>query len=394
MERVETWLLKGIEEEIEDFEDEDESEDEDEDEDEDLTFITDEIIKLFQFRKKNKGKPPRKSKSSRKGKNEKPLIQCHECKGFGHMRIECPNYLMNEKTKNSKDKRLVTTWSDTENDFSDEYMDECGHFMGFAATTDKVIVESASNSEDSSNDEVPKKMTLQKAYDKLCIEFIKSEKTSHHCRKELNEAITEKADLLVKLDETTRLVETLVVENASLEEKIKNLEVELSQARTQIERMSSAKLDEVLSAQKPSSDKTSLGYAVSSNPSSSTTSGSRTVFVPQSEKCVKGMKSITNLSNSKSFVRPHVCHHCGVFVHILPNCFKLYPQKKVFKRSQVSSQGPTPLFGELLKVLRFLTQFQENFNSSMSFSRRTRTRVISSSQPKTSVVWVRKEPKT
>ena len=67
MERVETWLLKGIEEEIEDFEDEDESEDEDEDEDEDLTFITDEIIKLLQFRKKNKGKPPRKSKSSRKG---------------------------------------------------------------------------------------------------------------------------------------------------------------------------------------------------------------------------------------------------------------------------------------------------------------------------------------
>ena len=319
MERVETWLLKGIEEEIEDFEDEDESEDEDEDEDEDLTFITDEIIKLLQFRKKNKGKPPRKSKSSRKGKNEKPLIQCHECKGFGHMRIECPNYLMNEKTKNSKDKRLVTTWSDTENDFSDEYMDECGHFMGFAATTDKVIVESASNSEDSSNDEVPKKMTLQKAYDKLCIEFIKSEKTSHHCRKELNEAITEKADLLVKLDETKRLVETLVVENASLEEKIKNLEVELSQARTQIERMSSAKLDEVLSAQKPSSDKTGLGYAVSSNPSSSTTSGSRTVFVPQSEKCVKGMKSITNLSNSKSFVRSHVCHHCGVYGHIHPN---------------------------------------------------------------------------
>ena len=49
------------------------------------------------------------------------------------------------------------------------------------------------------------------------------------------------------------------MENTSLEEKVKNLEVELNQARTQIEGMSSAKLDEVLSAQKPSSDKTSLG---------------------------------------------------------------------------------------------------------------------------------------
>ena len=64
--------LKGIEEEIEDSKDEDESEDEDEDDDEDkeqdLTFITDEIIKLLQFRKKDKCKPSRKSKSSRKGK--------------------------------------------------------------------------------------------------------------------------------------------------------------------------------------------------------------------------------------------------------------------------------------------------------------------------------------
>ena len=154
--------LKGIEEVIEDSEEEDESEDKDEDDDkdEDLTFIIDEIIKLLQFRKKDKGKPPRKSKSSRKGENEKLLIQCHECKGFGHMRIECPNYLMKEKTKESKDKGLVATWSDTKNDSSSEYVDECRHVMAFATTTDKVIMENASDNEDSSDDEVLKKMTL------------------------------------------------------------------------------------------------------------------------------------------------------------------------------------------------------------------------------------------
>ena len=196
--------------------------------------------------------------------------------------------------------------------------------MAFIASTDKVIVESASDSEDSSDDEVPKKMTLQETYDKLCTEFIKSEKISHFCRKELNEVKTEKTNLLVKLDEIIRLVETLIVENTSLEEKVKNLEVELSQARTQIKWMSSAKLVEVLSAQKPSSDKTGLGYAISFG-SSSMAFGSRTIFVPQSEKSNKGMKSKTNLANSKSFVRPHVCHHCGVSGHIHPNCFKLYP---------------------------------------------------------------------
>ena len=93
-----------------------------------------------------------------------------------------------------------------------------------------------------------KYLDINSIYDKLCIEFIKSEKALHLCRKELNEVKTEKADLVVKLDETTRLVMTLVMENTSLDEKVKNLKVELSQARTQIERMSSAKLDEVLSA--------------------------------------------------------------------------------------------------------------------------------------------------
>ena len=67
---------------------------------------------------------------------------------------------MKEKTKESKDKGLVATWSDIENDSSDEYMDECRHIMAFTASTDKVIVESANDSKDSSDDEVPKKLTL------------------------------------------------------------------------------------------------------------------------------------------------------------------------------------------------------------------------------------------
>ena len=157
---------------------------------------------------------------------------------------------------------LVATFSDTESDLSDEYKDECGNYMAFAATTDKLIMENASDSEDSFDDEVPKKLTLDEAYDKLCNKYIKSEKISHLHRKELNEVKTEKPNLLVKLDETTRLVETLVMENTSLDEKVNNFKVELSQAKTKIERMSNAKFNEVLSAQKPSYDKTSLGYVV------------------------------------------------------------------------------------------------------------------------------------
>ena len=157
---------------------------------------------------------------------------------------------------------LVATWSDTESDLSNEYKDECGNYMAFAAISDKLIMENASDSEDFFDDEVPEKLTLEEAYDKLCTKYIKFEKISHLRRKELNEVKTKKANLLVKLDETTRLVDILVVENTSLDEKVNNFKVELSQARTKIERMSNAKFNEVLSAQKLSSDKTSLGYVV------------------------------------------------------------------------------------------------------------------------------------
>ncbi|KAL0002782.1 hypothetical protein SO802_016563 [Lithocarpus litseifolius] len=121
------------------------------------------------------------------------------------MRIECPNYLMKEETKNSKDKRLVATSSDTENDSSGEYVDECSHVMALIASTDKVIVESASDSEDSSDDEVPKKLTLQEAYNKLCTEFIKSEKTSYLCRKEFNELLDQELFLCPNLRKVIKI---------------------------------------------------------------------------------------------------------------------------------------------------------------------------------------------
>ena len=95
-----------------------------------------------------------------------------------------------------------------------------------------------------------------------------------------------------------------------------------------------------------------------------------------------------------SFKTTHVCHHCGASGHTHPNCFKLFPYKRVSNRSHPLSKDYIPILGELLKVLSFLTQFQGNSNSSMSFSSHTRTHVFSSSWPKTRAVWVIKDPKT
>ena len=60
-------------------------------------------------------------------------------------------------------------------------------------------------------------------------------------------------------------------------EKTKKLEVELFQVKAQLERASSAKLDEMLSIQKTASDRTGLGYDFSSSNIAFT---STTVFVP------------------------------------------------------------------------------------------------------------------
>ena len=92
------------------------------------------------------------------------------------MRIECPNYFMKEKTKKSKGNVLDATLSDIESDLSNEYDDECGKYMAFIATIDEVIVKNSSDSKDSFDDKVLEKMTFQEVYDKLCIEYIESDK--------------------------------------------------------------------------------------------------------------------------------------------------------------------------------------------------------------------------
>ena len=88
-------------------------------------------------------------------------------------------------------------------------------------------------------------------------------------------------------------------------EKTKKLEVELFQVRAQLERASSAKLDEMLSLQKSASDRTGLGYGFSYSNIAST---STTVFVPPSNNVeianndVKTDLINENIDNGKSIL--------------------------------------------------------------------------------------------
>ena len=88
-------------------------------------------------------------------------------------------------------------------------------------------------------------------------------------------------------------------------EKTKKLEVKLFQVRAQLERTSSAKLNEMLSLQKSASDRTSLGYGLSSSNIAST---STTIFVPLANNveiennAIKSELASENLNKSKSIL--------------------------------------------------------------------------------------------
>ena len=70
----------------------------------------------------------------------------------------------------------------------------------------------------------------------------------------------DREELSTKFDEANQTIGSLRFENNFLVEKTKKLEAKLFQVRAQLERTSSAKLDEMLSLQKSASDRTGLGY--------------------------------------------------------------------------------------------------------------------------------------
>jgi len=63
-----------------------------------------------------------------------------------------------------------------------------------------------------------------------------------------------------KIDEENQTIGALRFKNNFLTKKTKKLDAKLLQVRAQLERTSSAKLDEMLNFQKPASDKTRLRY--------------------------------------------------------------------------------------------------------------------------------------
>ena len=75
----------------------------------------------------------------------------------------------------------------------------------------------------------------------------------------------DREELSTKFDEANQTIGVLRFENNFLAENTKKLEAKLVQVRAQLERTSSAKLNDMLSIQKSASDRTGLRYGISSS---------------------------------------------------------------------------------------------------------------------------------
>ena len=95
--------------------------------------------------------------------------------------------------------------------------------------------------------------------------------------KKLSDVELEREELSTKFDEVNQTIGALRFENNFLAEKTKKLKAELFQVKAQLERTSSAKLNEMLSVQKFASDRIDLENDFTSP---SIVSTSSTVFAP------------------------------------------------------------------------------------------------------------------
>ena len=195
------------------------------------------------------------------------------------MKQDYPTYLKTIR----KSKALTAALSDTELK-DDSNNEDDGILNAFTATVNptKGAVEDVDEEEDLVEfkfEKMDEQDDIHIAYAKLYKVLEKHEKMYRLASKKLSDVELERQELSTIFDEANQTIGALRFENNFLAEKTKKLEAELFQVRAQLERTSSAKLDEMLSLQKSASDRTGLGYDFSSP---SIASISTTVFVPPS----------------------------------------------------------------------------------------------------------------
>ena len=142
--------------------------------------------------------------------------------------------------------------SDTELEIESDDSDDEGILSAFTTIVDTTerIIEAIDEEEDlveSKFEKMDDQDDIHTAYAKLYKVSKKHEKLYRLATKKLSDVELDREELSTKVDETNQTIGVLRFENNFLTERTKKLEVELFQVKAQLERTSSAKLDEMLS---------------------------------------------------------------------------------------------------------------------------------------------------
>ena len=206
-------------------------------------------------------------------------ITCFECNGHGHVKKECPNYLR------MKGKAYATTLndSDSSNSDSEDSCDEEGNYSAFMTTAhvessedlNLLVQELGAHSDEESvgiveesDVEIDEDTTdLQENYNSLLEKSREYARVAKAIVKKMKKVEEDYRSLLVRYKKAKCEIEMLNGELTEAYTKVKFLELEVVQANAKVDRVSTKKLDDVISSQKSFSDKTGLGYTGESSSS-------------------------------------------------------------------------------------------------------------------------------
>ena len=247
-----------------------------------VAYLAKNFHKFLKFKKdgksfkKGKFSNFKKDKKDSKDSSASQVVTCYKYKGHGQVKKECPTYLK------AKFKVFATTLSDSDssNSNSEESCDREGNYFVFMTIAPVDSSEDLSTlvEELSEHTEV-KSMGVGKESDDEYEEYIYEgakglqesfnsflEKIGEYARmakaaiRKMKKAEQDYKSILVRCKETKCEVKTMNEELTNAYSRIKILELEVIQANAKLEHVASKKLDEVLAYQKPSSDRSGLGY--------------------------------------------------------------------------------------------------------------------------------------
>ncbi|KAG5561763.1 hypothetical protein RHGRI_004714 [Rhododendron griersonianum] len=257
----------------------------------------------------NKGRINFSSGKEKREEKGAPLgLKCYECYGYGHLAHECVN-----KLKKKTNLKVNITWDDDSDSEKFEKEQENTNFIAFGASLQSNFSEheSSDDSEDEEGDEVESFQELREKYQMLYRESVKIIETNFKLAEKCNSSS---------------------VELVTVKEQVEKLQGLLNGVTNNVfERLNagSNKLDEILSIQRPTSDRSGLGFhGVSSSKQladklneakpKEVTPKFHTINTAK----IFDKKPLDNKKATPKFIP--TCHYCQVKGHIRPNCFKLH----------------------------------------------------------------------